>query len=150
MKSQNLNRLANCLICSQYHEDDLVKVQNYFKCTSCESEYPIIKNIPIIISPKKLCCFGIYNSFILSNGTMLPCCIAAMSILSNNNYLKAISMGNVFTDGFMSVWHGEKAQKVRYSILAKGDDFAYCKKCTDDESGLFESFYRMSKLFYKK
>ncbi len=99
---------------------------------------------------KRLCYFGIYNSFILSDGTMLPCCIAAMSALSNNNYLKAMSMGNVFADGFMNVWHGKKAKKVRYSILAERDSFAYCKKCIYDESGLFKSFYRMSKLFYKK
>lgn len=99
---------------------------------------------------KKLCYFGVYNSFILSDGTMLPCCIAAMSALSNNNYLKAMNMGNVFTDGFMNVWCGEKAQEVRRSILAEREAFAYCKKCTYDESELFKSFYRVSKLFYKK
>lgn len=100
-------------------------------------------------STEKLCYFSVYNPFILSNGTMIPCCIAAMSVLSNNSYLRAMSMGNVFTDGFMNVWQGKKAQKVRYSILVKRDTFAYCKKCTYDESGLFKSFYRMSKLFYK-
>lgn len=98
---------------------------------------------------KKLCYFGIYNSFILSDGTMLPCCIAAMGVLSNSNYLRAMKMGNVFTDGFMAVWHGKKAQKVRYSILAQRDTFAYCKNCVYNEDSLFKSFYRVSKLFYK-
>ncbi len=98
---------------------------------------------------KKLCYFGIYNPFILSDGTMLPCCIAAMSVLSNNNSFRRMNMGNVFTDGFMNVWHGKEAQKVRYFTLIERDTFAYCKQCTYDESGLFKTSYTISKLFHK-
>lgn len=53
MKSQNLSRLVDYLVCPHCHKDRLVKVQNYFKCTSCKTQYPIIKNIPIVVSSKK-------------------------------------------------------------------------------------------------
>lgn len=50
---QNLNRLADYLVCPQCYKGGLVKRQSYFRCTSCKARYPIIKNIPIIISPQK-------------------------------------------------------------------------------------------------
>lgn len=53
MKSQDLDRLADYLVCPQCHQEELIKGQDYFRCSSCQARYPIIKNIPIIISPKK-------------------------------------------------------------------------------------------------
>lgn len=53
MENQKLNRLTDYLVCPQCHKGRLVKVQNYFKCKNCKTRYPIIKNIPIIVSPKK-------------------------------------------------------------------------------------------------
>lgn len=53
MRSQNLDRLTDYLVCPQCHKGGLVKAQSYFECKNCKARYSIIKNIPIIISPKK-------------------------------------------------------------------------------------------------
>ncbi len=98
---------------------------------------------------ERVCYFGLYSPFVYSDGTMLPCCNAAMPALDSESCMKAMRMGNVFEAGFNAVWHGDKARQVRRSVLENRERFAYCSRCLYDESGLLGWPRRLSRLFYR-
>jgi len=98
---------------------------------------------------RKVCLNGLYNPYVLVDGTLIPCCHGAMSVLTNPQNREQMTMGNVFESGFMRAWRSEKAVKVRRAVLENRRNFGYCRECFYDEKGLFGIFYKISQLIYK-
>lgn len=71
-------------------------------------------------SKQNKCPWAWKNTYISSNGDVVPCCILADS--------DTVKMGNVFEEDFAKIWNSEKYQDFRERIRTH-DVPSYCKNC---------------------
>ena len=78
------------------------------------------------------CCRPFRQLEIYSSGAVIPCCWAKSTAI--------YSIGNIFTMNFDEIWHGEKAQELRRSIV--DGSYRYCKRgeCDCDNRAIDESW----------
>lgn len=66
-------------------------------------------------------CYGLVDQFgILSDGTVVPCCLDADG---------AINLGNVFTDDLSEILSSERAKKIRDGFMKKSFVEPLCQRC---------------------
>jgi uncharacterized protein YbaR (Trm112 family) len=53
MRNQDLDQLVEYLVCPRCRYQKLSRTKNYLHCPDCEARYPIIKKIPVVVSPEK-------------------------------------------------------------------------------------------------
>ena len=67
------------------------------------------------------CCYGLIDQFgILSDGTVVPCCLDADGV---------INLGNAFTDNLSEILLSERAEKIREGFRKKYYKEVLCRRC---------------------
>lgn len=67
------------------------------------------------------CCYGLIDQFgILSDGTVVPCCLDADGV---------INLGNAFTDNLSDLLYSERAEKIREGFRKKYYREELCRRC---------------------
>lgn len=68
-------------------------------------------------------CWRMWSSSVITwNGTVVPCCFDKHSVFA---------MGNIKNEGFGTILHNEKYNKLRTSILINRKNIDICKNCTE-------------------
>lgn len=76
-----------------------------------------------IKSPLKNRCKRLWNGAVISSkGEILPCCFDKDS---------AFAFGNAADNSFETIWHNEKANRFRKSILENRKQFEMCRNCSE-------------------
>lgn len=74
----------------------------------------------IDVSGRKHCDRLWYQSVVLDNGNVIPCCEDV-----NGQYC----LGNIKDQSFSDIWCGPKISNIRRVNIEKNDDFALCREC---------------------
>lgn len=89
-----------------------------------ESGYYRLKSLANPISGK---CVSPYVGAILdAGGNLYPCCISAP------HEPNMLCYGNVFDNGFMPVWRGDKAKQFRTAYKKNNGNCFFCKNCSEN------------------
>ncbi len=69
----------------------------------------------------QMCLFPWFSTYVSVEGDLRPCCLFVVG--------KEANMGNVFRDGFDSVWNGEKYRDLRKAMGYGSSPFKRCETC---------------------
>jgi radical SAM protein with 4Fe4S-binding SPASM domain len=105
---------------------DVVRVAKMFDDEKKIEGEPFIK-----VSDNRLPCKEVYNTMSINyKGDVYVCCFDSFS---------EVFLGNVFEDGLLNVWNGEKVNSIRKKMIAKEfDKIDFCKNCILSREYTFE------------
>lgn len=90
--------------------------------------YRIENGTYILKGRRQNCCLRLWlNPVITWDGKVIPCCFD-----KNADHI----MGDINTQSFSDIWHGEKANKFRQSLLDDRGNIEICRNCTTGLSGV--------------
>ncbi len=77
---------------------------------------------------RKKPCFQLWNMMVMSkDGSVVPCC---------KDLFFELKLGNIKTDSFTDMWHGEKLKQMRLNqIEGKFEQYAVCSNCIHPPGG---------------